>query len=144
MLHLHFTHSRLLYEATRPKDYTPALPPISVDSKFDILFDHRWWLFCQMHDVAFIPMTPHLINFQIGYSGPVVYRQRFDNMFCLPPNSPKYLSLSQQEKEVFTHNLLYLYEVVYMTLQNNPTPMVWNKVINAIAERTTVINRHTT
>ena len=130
----------LLYEAPKPKNYAPAsVLPVSIDSKFDILFNHRWQIFCQMSGVPFAPMAPHLLNFQIGYHGPVVYRSRFDNMFCIPVNSAYYEGLSQVQKETFTHNLIKLYEAVYVIIAKNPTPGNWNKLINATIAHCNVI-----
>ena len=130
----------LLYEAPKPKGYAPtSVLPVSIEAKFDILFDHRWQIFCQMSGVPFVDMAPHLLNFQIGYHGPVVYRSRFDNMFCIPVNSPYYEGLSQTQKETFTHNLLYFYEFVYHILGMKPNSFLWNRLINAVIAHCNVI-----
>ncbi len=124
---------RRLYEATKSDapDYKPSNLPIEVEAKFDILFDHRWFLFCKMMDRKFIDMRPHLVAFNTGYHGPVVYRGKFDNMLCIPVSSPYYQGLPQEMKDTFTHNLVMFYEIVYGTLHRMETNACgWNKLNN--------------
>lgn len=134
--------TRRLYEATKSDapDYKPSALPIEVEAKFDILFNHRWYLFCKMMDRKFIDMRPHLVAFNTGYHGPVVYRGKFDNMLCIPVSSPYYQGLPQEMKDTFTHNLVMFYEIVYNTLhRHEPNAFVWNKLINHIIKNINVV-----
>lgn len=141
--------SKPLYEAKLSDAFGYKLPkfpvPVELPAKFSILFDHRWWLYCKMMDRKFLDIRPHLTEFYRGYQGPVTNRKEFDNMFCIPTNSPFYEGLSETQRATFTNNLVNLYDLVYSLLHTGTTDAsAFNHLINHVISNRTVLKHHQT
>lgn len=105
--------------------------------KIQILFNHRWHIYCAITHDNIINLTNKFIeDFTIGYSGFLLYRSKFDNMLMVDTNSLRYKLLSKIKKQALSHNLITFYDLIYKLNQSrSPSVLDFNNLCNEIVKR---------
>lgn len=105
--------------------------------KIQVLFNHRWHIYCVITHDNIINLTNKFIDdFTIGYSGFLLYRSKFDNMLMIDSNSLRYRLLPKVKKQALSHNLITFYDLIYKLNQyGSPSILDFNKLCNEIVKR---------